>query len=118
MPLSSNGLWDAEIITPRSHRIERVSMATAGVGQRAGLEHVDPDRGESGDQRGLDHVAGQPRVLADEDPVAMVAAPEDQAGGLADPQRELCRDHAVCAAANAVGAKIFSCHVPRETPGK
>ena len=32
MPLSSNGLCEAEIITPRSQRIERVSMAMAGVG--------------------------------------------------------------------------------------
>ena len=32
MPLSSNGLWLAEIITPRSARMERVSMAMAGVG--------------------------------------------------------------------------------------
>jgi hypothetical protein len=32
MPLSSYGLWEAEIMTPRSQRMERVSMATAGVG--------------------------------------------------------------------------------------
>ena len=32
MPLSSNRLCEAEIITPRSQRIERVSIATAGVG--------------------------------------------------------------------------------------
>ena len=32
MPLSSNGLCEAEIMTPRSARIERVSIATAGVG--------------------------------------------------------------------------------------
>src|SRR5436190_2120673 len=32
MPLSANGLCDAEIMTPRSARIERVSIATAGVG--------------------------------------------------------------------------------------
>ena len=32
MPLSSNGLWLAEIITPMSARSERVSMPTAGVG--------------------------------------------------------------------------------------
>ena len=32
MPLSSYGLCEAEIMTPRSARIERVSMATAGVG--------------------------------------------------------------------------------------
>ena len=32
MPLSSYGLCEAEIITPRSARSERVSMAIAGVG--------------------------------------------------------------------------------------
>ncbi len=32
MPLSAKGLWEAEIITPRSARSDRVSMATAGVG--------------------------------------------------------------------------------------
>ena len=32
MPLSSYGLCEAEIITPMSARIERVSMPTAGVG--------------------------------------------------------------------------------------
>ena len=32
MPLSSNWLCDAEIITPRSARRLRVSMAMAGVG--------------------------------------------------------------------------------------
>ena len=32
MPLSSCGLCDAEIMTPRSQRIDRVSMAIPGVG--------------------------------------------------------------------------------------
>ena len=32
MPLSSNRLCEAEIITPRSARIDLVSIATAGVG--------------------------------------------------------------------------------------
>ncbi len=32
MPLSGKALWLAEIITPRSARISRVSMAIAGVG--------------------------------------------------------------------------------------
>jgi len=32
MPLSANALCDAEIMTPMSARIDRVSMATAGVG--------------------------------------------------------------------------------------
>ena len=45
------------------------------------------------------------------DAVAMVAAPEHQAGRLPDAQREFRRDHAVGAAANAVGAEIFARHV-------
>ena len=32
MPLSGYRLCEAEIMTPRSARMERVSMATAGVG--------------------------------------------------------------------------------------
>ncbi len=32
MPLSSNGLWEAEIITPADSRSARVRKATAGVG--------------------------------------------------------------------------------------
>ncbi len=32
MPLSSKGLCEAEIMMPTSARMERVSMATAGVG--------------------------------------------------------------------------------------
>ena len=32
MPLSSNGLCEAEIMTPRSARMERASMPIAGVG--------------------------------------------------------------------------------------
>ena len=32
MPLSSNGLCEADIITPMSQRSELVSIATAGVG--------------------------------------------------------------------------------------
>ena len=32
MPLSSKGLCEAEIMTPRSARMERVSIPTAGVG--------------------------------------------------------------------------------------
>ena len=38
MPLSSKGLCEAEIITPRSARSERVSIAIAGVGNGGGTE--------------------------------------------------------------------------------
>ena len=42
--------------------------------------------------------------------MAVLAALEDEAGGLADLERELRRDHAVGAAANAVGTEIFASH--------
>ena len=78
---------------------------------RAGEQDVHADRGEAGDQRGLDHVAGEPGILADEHAVAMVAAAKDQPRRLPDLERQLRRDHAVGAAANAVGAEILANHV-------
>jgi hypothetical protein len=48
-------------------------------------QNVHADRREPGDERGLDHIAGQPRVLADHHPVAIVAAPEYHSGGLPYP---------------------------------
>ena len=81
---------------------------------RAGQQHVHADRGEARHQRGLDHVAGQPRVLADQHAVAVVAVLEHQARGLPDLERKLRRDRAVGAAANAVGAEILANHaLPR-----
>ena len=89
---------------------------------RAGQQHVHADRGEAGDQRGLDHVAGEAGVLADQHAVAVLAALEDQAGGLPDLEREFGRDHAVGAAANAIGTEIFASHavkpLPEITPGR
>ena len=85
---------------------------------RAGEQHVHADRGEARDQRGLDHVAGEPGILADEHAVAMVAAAKDQPGRLPDLERQLRRDHAIGAAANAVGAEIFTNHVPYPVKGK
>ena len=56
--------------------MERVSMATAGVGIGPSRSTSMPDRGEAGDQGGLDHVAREPRVLADHHPVAVIARAE------------------------------------------
>jgi hypothetical protein len=77
-------------------------------GQRAELAHVHAHAGEAGDQGGLDHVAGQARVLADHHQVAaLVAGHEHLAGGHADPQGDLRRHGmAVGLAADAVGAEI------------
>ena len=93
-------------------------MPTAGVGIGPSQQHVHADRGEAGDQRGLDHVAGQPRVLADHHAMAVLAALEDEAGRLPDLERELGRDHAIGAAANAVGAEILAHHDPAALCGQ
>src|SRR5262249_47954195 len=77
----------------------------------AGLEHVHPDRGEARNQRGLDHVAGEPGVLADEHTMAMLAATKHQARRLSNPQRELRCDHAVGTAPDAVSAEKTSRHL-------
>ena len=80
---------------------------------RPELQHVHAHGGEAGDQRRLDHVAGKPGVLADHDAMAVLAAAEDEAGCLPDLERQLGRDHAIGAAANAVGTEIFANHGPR-----
>src|ERR1051326_1441161 len=46
MPLSWKGLCDAEIITPRSARSDRVSMATAGVGNGPNWKTSMPTEGK------------------------------------------------------------------------
>ena len=47
----------------------------------------------------------------------MFAVPEDQAGGLADLERQLRRNHFVGPAANAVGAEIATNHeMPLDAP--
>ena len=87
MPLSTNLLWLAEIITPRSARIEWVSIATAGVGTGPTITTSMPTLVKPEIERGLHHIAGKPRVLADHHPVAMVAAQEMRARRLADALR-------------------------------
>ena len=76
-------------------------------------EHVHADGGEARHQRRLDHVARQPRVLADHDAMAVLAAGEQLA-------RRPCRPAArsrtswvrVGASANAIGAEQFTRHGP------
>ena len=83
-------------------------MATAGVGIGPSRNTSMPTAREAGDQRVLDHVAREPRILADHHAVAVVAALEDSAGGHADLQRDLRRHRKLVGApADAVGAEIF-----------
>ena len=83
---------------------------------RAEQQHIHADRGEAGDQRGFDHIAGQPRVLADHYPMPVIATAEHEPGRLAGFQGQFRRDHAIGAAANPVGAEIFANHNLGPTP--
>src|SRR5262249_32076757 len=71
---------------------------------------------EASDQRGLDHVAGEARVLADEHAMTMVAAAKDQARSLPDLERQFRSDRPVGPAADAIGTEIFSSHVSPHPP--
>ena len=79
---------------------------------RAEQQYVHADRGETGDERIFDHIAGKPGVLADDHAVTVFAALEHQPRRLADLQSEFSGDLGVRAAANAVGAEILARHVP------
>ncbi len=77
-----------------------------GRRHRPDLDDVHADAGEARGQRAFDHVARQPRVLADQDAVLVRAAQELRARRLADAHRHLGRHRrGVGQAANAVGAE-------------
>ena len=82
---------------------------------RADQQHVHADRGEARHHRVFDHVAGQPRVLADHDAMAMLAALKHQARGLPDLERELRRDQTIGAATDPVRTEIFAAHMSPST---
>ena len=109
------------IVRGRDHHAE-VAAHRAGQHRdrrrrhRAEQQDVDAHRGEAGDQGVFDHVARQARVLADHDPVAMVAALKREPGGLADLHRDFRGDLGVGPAANAVGAEIFAPHLRKPPP--
>ena len=83
---------------------------------RSEQQHVHADRGEAGHQRGLDHVPGEPGILADHDTMTVFAAAEDEPGSLSRLKRQFGCDHAIGAAANAVSAKILPGHNPHRLP--
>ena len=83
----------------------------AGRRQRAEQGHVHAHRDEARGQRRLQHVAGEPRVLADHHAMAVIAAREVAARREAEPQRDL-RGHRrlVGGAADAVGTEQLARH--------
>ena len=80
-----------------------------GRRQRADQHHIDARGDEARFERRLEHVARQPRVLADEHGAALRR--EHPRRGAREPQREIHR-HRVLAdvAAHAIGAKVFPAH--------
>ncbi len=77
---------------------------------RAEQQHVHADGSKAGNQRGLDHVAGQPGVFADHHAMAMLAATETQARGLPDLERQFRRNDSIGKATDAVCAEILANH--------
>ena len=91
----------------------------AGRRDRAGDEHVHADRHEAGHQRILDHIAREPRVLADDDAVAVVAVLEDDARGHADLHGEIgCDGKLIGPPADAVRAEVFPRHLVAVPPSQ
>ncbi len=77
-----------------------------GRRQRAQQDHIHAHRHEARGQRRLQHVAGEPGVLADHHAMAMVATGEMAPCRETQPQRHLGRHRwPVCGTANAVGAE-------------
>ena len=73
---------------------------------------IHAHRGKSGGQRGLDHIAGAPRILADHHAIAVVTAHELGASGHADLEGKLgCQFLAIGFATDAVGSEILPDHI-------
>ena len=100
MPLSANGLCEAEIMAPGTPSASE-TKATAGRGQHAEALHGDALGGEAGGQRRLEEGAGDAGVAADHDPLAA----EHPRRGAAEGERQLGRELGVGDAADAVGAE-------------
>jgi len=101
------GDHDPEIAAhhPRQHRDGRCR-------QRAQQHHVHPHGQEPGGKRGFQHVAGEPRVLADDDAVAVIAAPEMRTRRQRQLQRRRGRDRlAIGLAPDPVGPEQLARHV-------
>ena len=65
MPLSSKGLWDAEITTPPCASRRRVRCAMPGVGSTPTAKTSAPADSAPDDERALEHGAGLARVASD-----------------------------------------------------
>ncbi len=105
------------IVRSRNHHAHIGAKRTrehrhGGRRQRPQQEHIHADRREARHQCGFDHIAGKPRILADHNAMAMIAAREEAACGHASLHREFGRQcRRIRAPANAVGSEKCTCHV-------
>jgi hypothetical protein len=82
-----------------------------GRRHRPQQHHIDASRVEARFQRGLQHVAGNAGVLADQHRRMVLGALEHPAHRVGKPQHEVrCDRRLAHGAANAIGSKVFSCH--------
>ena len=79
-----------------------------GRRHRAEQQHIHADRGEARDHGGFDHIAGEPRILADHRAMAMIAALKQDASRLCHLHRQFRRDHLIGEAANSIGPEMLS----------
>ena len=74
-PLSSAGLWEAETMIPAANSGWPARNASAGVGRTPVDVDVDAERRRPGRDGRHEHVAGSPRVLADDQRIARAHEP-------------------------------------------
>ena len=103
--------------TPISARRLRVSIAIAGVGSGPTSTTSMPMVMKPGGQRRFEHVAGEPRVLADHDEMLVRAVVKAFADRHRDLERRFRRHRLdIGGAADAVGAEKLARHRATDTP--
>ena len=112
------------IVGGRQHHPKVCAQAARQHGDRRGRQradegHVHPGADEAGGERGFQHVAREPGVLADHHPVAMWPAGEQEPGGLAEAERGL-RGHRIDigGTADTVGAEQAAGGIMRSSSGR
>ena len=117
MPLSGIGLWEAEIITPRSAPSAAGQVGDARGRQHAEAEHVDAGGGQAGHDRGLEELPGDAGVAADDGPgpvpLEVTGLAEHVGSGHGQVERQLGGQATVGQAPDPVGAEEPSSPVLR-----
>ncbi|MOA15490.1 hypothetical protein D3C78_1356480 [compost metagenome] len=89
-------------------------------GRRDGAEQEDikAGGGETGNQCVLQHIAGKPRILADDHAMTMMAPAEDRSNGNAHTHRQIRRHgEYVRLSADTIGSEITACHLNSKSFG-